>query len=609
MPDTPILSMAGITKRFDGVPVLRDIDFEVRAGEIVGLVGENGAGKSTLMNILFGMPVITSTGGFSGTIAIDGKKAVIRSPFDAMALGIGMVHQEFMLIPTLSVFENIKLNRENTRPGLAAKLFGNVGRRLQYLDVDTMRRESVAALLEIGMTIDEMLPVAGIPIGHRQFVEIAREIDKKNTRLLVFDEPSAVLTEGEAEQLMKAMDTLARRGVGIVFISHRLDEIVDICARTVVLRDGRVVARPGKGEATVAGLAAIMVGHEMSDEFLQPPSPGVAPTGATRAREESFLPHHPLSSCHAPTAVGASPMRLTPSSPPADKEILSAPGGSTGGGNRVQNDMQPALCPKAALREDGFALTVKDLFVAMPGEPVRGCTFSVRAGEIFGIAGLAGQGKLAIPNGIMGLYPARGEVILGGGKPLRLNDPRAPLRAGVAFLSEDRRGVGLLLDESIETNIAASAMATKGAFMHARRLGPFAIQDKSAIRHNAERFIAELDIRCRSPRERVRRLSGGNQQKVCLARAFSLEPRLLFVSEPTRGIDVGAKQLVLEYLVRFNRTQGGTIVMVSSELTELRKVCHRIAVMYAGRIVATLEPDAPDVDFGLALAGRPGTPA
>jgi simple sugar transport system ATP-binding protein len=246
------------------------------------------------------------------------------------------------------------------------------------------------------------------------------------------------------------------------------------------------------------------------------------------------------------------------------------------------------------------ALKVRGLHVDMPGEAVHGIDLDVREGEILGIGGLAGQGKVGLPNGIMGLYPARGEVALFD-EPLPLNDSRAALKRGLAMVSEDRRGVGLLLDQGIEDNIVFNAMQVHGDFLAGPRL--MRIRRGKAVRAYANRMIKELDIRCQSPAQHTGTLSGGNQQKVCVARALALHPKFLFVSEPTRGIDIGAKQLVLETLVRLNRESGLTIVMVSSELMELRSVCDRIAIVAEGKIVNILEPNSSDASFGLAMSG------
>ncbi|MGE5528976.1 MAG: sugar ABC transporter ATP-binding protein [Patescibacteria group bacterium] len=524
----PCLRMEGVTKSYFGTTVLKNVDLEVAPGEIHALVGENGAGKSTLMNILFGMPVIHATGGFEGRVILDGRRVEIDSPRRAIELGIGMVHQEFMLLPGFTITENIKLNREISRANPISRI---LGRQLETLDMEAMHRDARRDLDRLGLSVDEWSPVGGLPVGYMQFVEIAREIDKDDVRLLVFDEPTAVLTESEADLLLGAMRRLAAEGIAVLFITHRLDEVLAVADRITVLRDGEVVARLPRSEARLERLAELMVGR------------------------------------------------------------------------RVERGVMP---PRAAEPRDAdLAVSIAGLSVAMPGESVRGLDLGVRRGEILGIGGLAGHGKLGVANGVMGLYPASGRVVKNG-IPLSLNDPRAALRARMGFVSEDRRDVGLLMDESVELNIALSSMQAQNRFL---RPGPFPalrLADRKAVRAHALRLIGELDIRCTSPAQPVRRLSGGNQQKVCLARVFTMEPEVLWVSEPTRGIDVGAKQVVLDLLVRFNRTLGTTIVMTSSELGELRKICDRIAIVYNGRVAGILPPDAPDVAYGLLMAGKTG---
>jgi simple sugar transport system ATP-binding protein len=521
----PILELRGISKEFYGNRVLKGVSLAVRPGTIHGLVGENGAGKSTLMNLLFGMPVIRETGGYQGDVGLEGRTVRFHSPEEAMAAGIGMVHQEFMLIPGFSVAENIKLNREPTIPNLASRL---AGRKLEVIDRERCGVDARAALDRVGLSVDEWAPVAGLPVGHKQFIEIAREVDKQSARLLIFDEPTAVLTEGEADRLLKVMKSLAAKGLGILFITHRLDEVLAVCDDLTVLRDGEVVGRPDPQATTVIHIAELMVGR---------------PAALVKKRA-------------ARAGAGGIP-----------------------------------------------ALEVKDLVVDMPGERVEGVSFTLEAGEVLGLAGLAGHGKIGIANGLMGLYPARGSV-LKDGKSLTLNDPRAAIRARLAFVSEDRRGVGILPDESIELNIALTAIEAQGRFLHAAPLEPLRLMDGGAVRRHAREMIRALDIRCTGPRQHVRRLSGGNQQKVCLARAMTLEPDTLLVSEPTRGIDVGAKERVLELLRSLNRDRGISLLVTSSELAELRAICDRIVIVYHGRIEAVLPSDATDAEFGLAMAGE-----
>jgi simple sugar transport system ATP-binding protein len=249
-------------------------------------------------------------------------------------------------------------------------------------------------------------------------------------------------------------------------------------------------------------------------------------------------------------------------------------------------------------------LSIKNMSVHMPGEMVKNVSLDIKKGEILGIGGLAGQGKIGIANGIMGLYPASGEVCIGA-QALELGNPRVAIQSKLAFVSEDRRGVGLLLDNSIELNIVMTSMQIQGKFLKSFfGLPGIEMMDERSIREHAEKMIKDLDIRCTGPTQITRRLSGGNQQKVCIARALTLEPEILFVSEPTRGIDIGAKKLVLDLLVELNRTLGMTIVVTSSELGELRSICDRIAIVYEGQLEAILSPTAPDLDYGLAMAGK-----
>jgi len=249
---------------------------------------------------------------------------------------------------------------------------------------------------------------------------------------------------------------------------------------------------------------------------------------------------------------------------------------------------------------DEVILEIKNLRVAMPSEKVRGVSLQVRKGEILGIGGLAGQGKLGIANGIMGIYEAGGEVIFDG-KPLPLNNTKKVLESAIGFVSEDRKGVGLLLDEPIEANIVFTDMQVHRTFL--KSYGVAVLQDSRSIRDHARNMIKDLDIRCTSEKQHTGRLSGGNQQKVCVARALTQKPRLLFVSEPTRGIDIGAKKLILDLMLKLAQEQGMTIVMTSSELAELCSICDRIAIICEGELVGVLPPDASPVEFGLMMSG------
>jgi simple sugar transport system ATP-binding protein len=551
---SPLLRLEGVSKDFYGTTVLSDVNFSLNRGEILGLVGENGAGKTTLMHILFGMPVIADTGGYGGRIYIDDAVKIFQSPLDALDAGIGMVHQEFSLIPGFTAYENILLNREPVRYNPVVEVFGE---RLATLKRDVMIRRSAQAIEKLGVKIEADTLVAEMPVGHKQFTEIAREINRERVRILVLDEPTAVLTEGEAEILLHALKRLASEGIAVIFISHRLHEITAVADRVVVLRDGKIIKDTPNKDITVVDIASWMVGREMSNQRL---------------------------------ANQRSASQKSANQKSADQRLENQ-GAETGG----EADRTAA--------SGGEALRVEHLWVDMPGETVRDVSFSVKSGEIFGIGGLAGQGKLGIPNGIMGLYAAGGRAFLEGAV-VPLGNPKAALDAGMAFVSEDRRGVGLLLDESLDWNIAFGAMQIKGAYLKSYFGGLFHLRDEKAMRKLAEEYIRKLEIKCTGSKQPAKELSGGNQQKLCLSKAFALNPKLLFVSEPTRGIDVGAKKIVLDTLLAYNRDKGTTIVMVSSELEELRSICDRIAIVAEGRIAGVLSPDSAAAEFGLLMSGE-----
>ncbi len=514
--------MRNIKKDFFGNQVLTDINLTLQEGEVLGLCGENGAGKSTLMKILFGMNVIRETGGYEGDILLNGQKVSFNSPFDALAAGIGMVHQEFSLIPGFSASENIVLNREPKKRNVVSEIFGE---RLDTLDYNEITGRAEKAIDKMGFTVDKDMVISEMPVGHKQFTEIARELSKDQLKLLILDEPTAVLTEKEAEALLASIRSMSENGIAVIFITHRLHEILSVCDKVVVMRDGFVVKDIAARETSVNEISKWMVGRNVD------------------------------------TAAGADVRDHTEA-----KTIMS----------------------------------IRRLWVDMPGETVRDVSLDVKEGEILGIGGLAGQGKLGIPNGIMGLYEAGGTVELDG-KTIPLNNPRKCLDASLAFVSEDRRGVGLLLDETLEWNVAFPAMQVQNKFLKSYLGGLIKWRDEKAIREVTERYIDELAIKCTGSKQKAKELSGGNQQKICLAKAFALEPKFLFVSEPTRGIDVGAKALVLEALRRFNRESGVTVVMISSELEELRQICDRIAIVSGGKIAGILPATDPSEDFGMLM--------
>ena len=518
----PLLEMKNIKKDFFGNQVLMDINLTLHEGEVLGLVGENGAGKSTLMKILFGMDEIRDTGGYGGDVLLNGQKGVFNSPFDALAAGLGMVHQEFSLIPGFTAAENILLNREPTKKSVVSEVFGQ---RMNILNRKKINEEAREAIDKMGVKIDDQMVIAEMPVGHKQFTEIARELSNDKLKLLILDEPTAVLTEKEAVALLDSIKGMASRGIAIIFITHRLHEIMEVCNRIVVMRDGHVVQDVPAKETTIPEVTRWMVGRSVNNTAVS----------KKKAVEDD-----------------------------ADKEII---------------------------------MSIRKLWVDMPGETVRNVNLDVRKGEILGIGGRGGQGKLGIPNGIMGLYEAGGEVTFMG-KKIPLNSPRRCLDSHLAFVSEDRRGVGLLLDETLGWNIAFPAMQINNKFLKKYLGGLITWRDEEAIKEVTEYYINLLQIKCTGYKQKARALSGGNQQKICLAKTFALEPQFLFVSEPTRGIDVGAKALVLEALRKFNHDSGVTVVMISSELEELRMTCDRIAIVSGGKIAGILPAASSSEEFG-----------
>jgi len=500
------LELRGITKRFGSLVANDHIDLRVAPGEIRGLLGENGAGKTTLMNVLYGLLQPDE-----GEIRVDGKPIVIHSPKDAINAHIGMVHQHFMLVPVFTVAENVILGLEPTRG-------------LDLLDRRKARRQVRELSERYGLQVNPDALVEDLPVGVQQRVEIIKALIRQAS-VLILDEPTAVLTPGETEDLFRIMRELRSGGRSIVFISHKLKEVQAIADQITVIRRGRVVGdRPPT--ATDAELAALMVGRAVE----------------LRVSKEAAQPKDVVLDVSDLTVTGE-------------------------------------LIPD----ETGNRQNVLD-----------GVSFQVRAGEILGIAGVQGNGQTELCEALMGLRPATGTVRLDG-RDITRASPRDRLRAGISYIPEDRQEDGIIKDFSVADNLVLDtydrAPYAKGIAM-----------DLPAIRDSAKRLVAEFDVRTSSIDTPVGTLSGGNQQKVILAREVGRRVRLLLASQPTRGLDVGSIEFVHRRIVE-ERDQGVAVIIVSSELDEIYALADRIAVMYEGKITGFRPPTVPVAELGLLMAG------
>jgi len=514
----PLLQLNNITKRYGSSPALKSVNLDLMPGEIHGLVGENGAGKSTLLKILLGNSEIAKTGGFSGSIYWQGKPVHISGPREAAGLGIGMVHQEFSLIPDFDAARNISMGRENLHPWTRTLL----GSELALID----RREELLtaekALRNLGLTLNPGLKVARLPASVKQMIELARECSREDLKLLILDEPSSSLGEEDAGRMLQVLKRMAERGISVLLVSHRLQEICSICQRITVLRDGEVAARFDSSDADydLNDIIRAMLGRDIIQQRYREP--------------------------------------LT-----AGPTILS-------------------------LR--GFS-------VDMPGEELHDLDLDVMEGEIIGLTGLSGHGRSAVGNGLMGLFPVKGAARLDG---IQLDPGHSPetISQGLYLLPDERRMSGLLLEQSVLMNIIFASMQQNGRFLKPFPVPALRWMDRRSAVEWTRKMISAFDIRCQSIHQPVHALSGGNQQKVCLARALSLSPRVLFIHEPTRGIDIGAREIILKTLVNMNQEQAITLVCASGELSELATICDRIAVFESGRLTHIIHDPA---DFPQAI--------
>jgi general nucleoside transport system ATP-binding protein len=479
----PVLELRGITKAFPGVLANDHIDLTLEQGEILALLGENGAGKSTLMNILYGLYHPDE-----GEILVRGEKVRIEGPNDAIARGIGMVHQHFMLVPVMTVAENVMLGVETTRNGV-------------LLDSEQVARRIVEIGREHGLDVDPNAYIQDLPVGLQQRVEIIKVL-YRNADILILDEPTAVLTPQEAEDLFKVLHSLTARGKSIIFITHKLKEVLAIADRITVLRLGRSVGTVDPRTTDPQHLASLMVGRDVN-----------------------------------------------------------------------------LVVAKNVATPGDVVLDVKDLVARdeLGHITVNGVSFDVHAGEVLGIAGVQGNGQTELVYALTGLRaPASGSVRILGADVSRAS-PRQIIEKGVAHVPEDRQKHGLVLSFPVADNIALTTYY----------LPPFArgvnLQE-DAILATSEQLIDEFDVRTPNVQVNVSTLSGGNQQKVIIAREFSRPIKLLIASQPTRGLDVGSIEYIHSRIIQ-KRDEGTAVVVVSSELDEIMALSDRIAVMYKGQIL------------------------
>ena len=497
-----VLELHGITKQFPGVLANDHVDFDLRRGEVHALLGENGAGKSTLMNILYGLYKPDE-----GQIVVNGKDVAFRSPHEAIPAGIGMVHQHFMLIPVMTVAENIVLAVEPTHGGVLLDY------RAAYRRVRDLSRT-------FGLELDPDARIQNLTVGQQQRVEILKAL-YRNADILILDEPTAVLTPQEAIELFGIIRTLQREGTSIIFISHKLNEVLEIADRITVLRRGKKIDTVPREGATEEGLARLMVGREVLLRVDKPPA----------------QPGDPL-------------------------------------------------------------LEVEDLHVFDDRalEAVRGVTFTVHAGEIVGIAGVDNNGQTELVEALTGLRKAAGGQIRVSGRDYTRATPRAMLDdAHVGHIPEDRQRRGLVLDFTLAENLA----------LHDYRKEPDSKLGwlfPNRIVAKARRLLKEFDVRGGGPSTRAASLSGGNQQKVIIAREVDRDPNVLLAAQPTRGLDVGAIEFVHRRLVA-ERDERRAILLVSLELDEILSLSDRILVIYEGRIVGEFPPTATEEELGIAMTG------
>jgi general nucleoside transport system ATP-binding protein len=499
--ETPVLEMRGITKRFPGIVANDAVDFDLRRGEVHALLGENGAGKSTLMNILYGLYTPDE-----GEILVKGKPVTMESPRDAIANGIGMVHQHFMLIPVMTVTENIVLGEEPRRDGIL----------LDYAKAEQRVGELARSFK---FSIDPHALIQSLSVGTQQRVEILKAL-YRSADILILDEPTGVLTPQEARELFEILRTLTREGMAVIFISHKLDEVLEISDRITTLRRGKKVETVPREGATEAGLAKMMVGREV----------------LLRVEKRAAAPGEPM-----------------------------------------------LVVENLSVKDDRGLTAVRDV------------SFQVRAGEIVGIAGVDGNGQTELIDALTGLRkPDSGRVLVGGDEVTSAS-VREHLDEGLGHIPEDRQRRGLVLEFTLAENLAFFAYrrppVSRFGWLRPRRMI-----------ERAGELLRAYDVRGGNPQTRAAALSGGNQQKVVLAREVERDPKVLVAAQPTRGLDVGAIEFVHRRLIE-ERGEGRAILLVSFELEEVLSLSDRILVVFEGQVVGEFPPTATQEELGLAMVG------
>ncbi len=492
-----IIEMRGITKRFGAVTANKGINLSIPAQTIHSIVGENGAGKSTIMKILYGFYTADE-----GEIFVDGERRDIRNPHNAIALGIGMVHQHFMLVPPMTVLENIVLGAE---PGNAVKI-----------DFQKAEAEINQLAKDFGFHLNLSAKVEDLSVGQQQRIEVLKAL-YRGARILILDEPTAVLTPQEVEEFFKILRRMREQGKTIIIITHKLNEVLALSDNVTVMRDGQVVGERKTSETDAAELARLMVGREV---LLR--------------------------------------VEKTPAQP------------------------------------QDVVLSVKNLKL---GAALNDVSFEVRRGEIVGIAGVEGNGQTELIEALAGLQHATGGNITLAGKEISQLSARAIKELGIAHIPEDRHRRGLLLEFDLADN------AILGTHYRAPAATGFGLLDDKAISAKAARLIRDFDVRPPNAALPARALSGGNQQKLIIGREFDLHPELLLVSQPTRGVDIGAIEFIHRKLIEL-RDAGAAILLVSAELEEVLSLSDRVLVMYQGRIVGAVDPQqASQEEIGLLMTG------